>query len=121
VGSSSTGNPIWAISKCSKHIKKPSGIWRKWEKRGSRVCQLTNSLYAVRFAPSDTRFATCSDDSLIKIWDFNTGVEERTLAGHGWDVKCVDWHPYKAVLGSGSKDNLIKLWDPKSAKNITTL
>lgn len=75
----------------------------------------------IRFAPSDSRFATCSDDSLIKIWDFNTGVEEKALSGHGWDVKCVDWHPYKALIGSGSKDNLIKLWDPKSAKNITTL
>lgn len=23
------------------------------------------------------------------------------LAGHGWDVKSVDWHPQKALLVSG--------------------
>jgi polyadenylation factor subunit 2 len=75
----------------------------------------------ISFAPSNTRFATCSDDSLIKIWDFNQGVEERALTGHGWDVKCVDWHPYKALIASGSKDNMVKLWDPKTGKNLTTL
>ncbi len=47
--------------------------------------------------------------------------EERTLTGHGWDVKCIDWHPTKALLASGSKDNLVKLWDPKTGKALTTL
>ncbi|CAJ0896493.1 10694_t:CDS:2, partial [Entrophospora sp. SA101] len=72
------------------------------------------------FSPSDTKFATCSDDGTIKIWDFNEGIEEKALSGHGWDVKTVDWHPYKSLLASGSKDNLIKFWDPKSGKNIDT-
>ena len=43
------------------------------------------------------------------------------ILGHGWDVKAVDWHPYKSLLASGSKDNLIKFWDPKSGKNVDTL
>jgi len=41
--------------------------------------------------------------------------------GHGWDVKCVQWHPTRGVIVSGSKDNLIKLWDPKSGQNFATL
>ncbi|KAI9318670.1 WD40-repeat-containing domain protein [Dichotomocladium elegans] len=113
-----------------------SGIIKYWQSNMSNLKMFTGHKEAIRdltqvfnnshicfirFAPTDTRFATCSDDSLIKIWDFNTSIEERTLSGHGWDVKCVDWHPYKALLASGSKDNLIKLWDPKTAKNITTL
>ena len=28
-------------------------------------------------------------------------VTEQVLAGHGGDVKCVDWHPHKALLVSG--------------------
>jgi len=36
-------------------------------------------------------------------------------------VRCVDWHPYKALIASGSRDNLVKLWDPKSGKTLTTL
>jgi len=88
---------------------------------------------------------------MVKIWDFTEGVEEGALSGteykkkpafyvtllrcvtiivthvasiilgHGWDVKAVDWHPYKSLLASGSKDNLIKFWDPKSGKNVDTL
>jgi len=31
------------------------------------------------------------------------------LEGHGWDVKCVQWHPRSSVICSGSKDNLVKV------------
>jgi WD40 repeat protein len=45
--------------------------------------------------------------------------------GHGSDVKCVDWHPFKSLIVSGSKDSQqpIILWDPRlyGSKKITTL
>jgi len=43
--------------------------------------------------------------------------------GHGADVKCIDWHPSKALIVSGSKDNQqpVKLWDPKAGQGISTL
>lgn len=70
-----------------------------------------------------------------------------TQTGHGWDVKSVDWHPTKSLLVSGSysvlllefifplpavviisflcveggKDNLVKLWDAKSGKELCSL
>jgi polyadenylation factor subunit 2 len=93
-----------------------------------------------RFSPNDSKFASCSDDSYIRIFDFMTGTEERelrglfnlllkyfyrqlNLLGHGSDVKCVDWHPHKGILVSGSKDSQqpIILWDPKSGKKLATL
>lgn len=51
--------------------------------------------------------------------DFHNNCEK----GHGSDVKCVDWHPHKAVIMSGSKDSQqpIILWDAKSCKKITTM
>jgi polyadenylation factor subunit 2 len=38
-------------------------------------------------------------------------------------VKCVDWHPHKGLLVSGSKDSQqpIILWDPKSGQKLATL
>lgn len=38
-------------------------------------------------------------------------------------MKCVDWHPHKGLLASGSKDSQqpIILWDPKSGKKLATL
>ncbi|KAF6145395.1 hypothetical protein GIB67_034165 [Kingdonia uniflora] len=42
------------------------------------------------------------------------------LQGHGWDVKSVDWHPTKSLLVSGGKDNLVKLWDTKSGRELSS-
>ena len=42
-------------------------------------------------------------------------------SGHNWDVRCIDWHPTKGLLASGGKDNLLKLWDPKTDKELATL
>jgi polyadenylation factor subunit 2 len=90
-----------------------------------------NNLKAVRaheqtirdltFARTDAKFASCSDDGSIKVWDFVTSTEERLLTGHGWDVRCVDWHPQFPILASGSKDSQVKIWDAKSGDNLTTL
>lgn len=41
--------------------------------------------------------------------------------GHGWDVKCAQWHPTKGLIVSGSKDNLIKFWDPRTGTCLSTL
>ena len=80
--------------------------------------------HAVRdlaFAPTDVKFVTASDDATLKIWDFAGGVEESTITGHNWDVKCCDWHPTKGLIVSGSKDNKVKLWDPRNGRCLTTL
>ena len=53
----------------------------------------------VSFSPTDAKFASCSDDGTVRVWDFFSCVEERVLRGHGSDVKCVDWHPTKGILG----------------------
>ena len=79
------------------------------------------SIHGLAFSPSDTKFASCGDDSTVRIWDFAAQTEERVLEGHGWDVKAVAWHPRSSVLCSGSKDNLVKLWDPRSGSCLSTL
>lgn len=73
------------------------------------------------FSRTDSKFASCSDDNTVKVWDFVRGQEERVLEGHGWDVRCVDWHPTYPILASGSKDSNLKIWDAKTGKNLTTL
>lgn len=79
------------------------------------------AIRGLSFSPDDTRFATASDDSSVRIWSFEESREERVLTGHGWDVKCVEWHPTKGLLVSGSKDNQIKFWDPRTGTALSTL
>ena len=56
-----------------------------------------------------------------QVWDFPTCRAECHMTGHGGDVKSCDWHPSKAVIASGSKDGLVKVWDAKAGRNIATL
>ncbi|KAF5389574.1 hypothetical protein D9757_004104 [Collybiopsis confluens] len=86
--------------------------------------QGSNSREAIRgisFSPDDARFATASDDSSVRIWSFQESRVESVLTGHGWDVKCVQWHPTKGLIVSGSKDNQIKFWDPRTGTVLSTL
>lgn len=81
----------------------------------------TEAIRDLAFSPSSSKFVTASDDGSMKLWNFNEGIEERLFTGHGWDVKTVDWHQSKGLIVSGSKDNLVKLWDPRTAKCLSTL
>lgn len=101
------------------------GIVKFWQPNFNNVNIVNAHSQCVReiaFSPNDSKFVTASDDATLKIWNFNDSSEESKLAGHGWDVKCCDWHPTLGLIVSGSKDNLIKLWDPRSGGNcLTTL
>ncbi|CAI4232826.1 unnamed protein product [Auanema sp. JU1783] len=75
------------------------------------------------FAPTDVKFVSASDDGTARIWDFARCVEERVLRGHGAEVRCVDWHPTKGLVVTGSRDSQqpVKLWDPKSGQCLSTI
>jgi len=80
-----------------------------------------DSIRDISFSPNDSRFASCGDDGVIKLWGFEERREERSFTGHGWDVKCVKWHPTKGLICSGGKDSLVKFWDPRIGKCLATL
>jgi polyadenylation factor subunit 2 len=101
-----------------------SGIVKYFQPNMNNLTAWAAHREAVRglsFSPDDARFATASDDSTVRVWSFAESREERILTGHGWDVKCVEWHPTMGLLVSGSKDNLIKFWDPRTGTALTTL
>jgi polyadenylation factor subunit 2 len=70
----------------------------------------------ISFSPTDSKFVSCSDDVTLKIWDFGKCKEENVLTGHGWDVKCVSWHPYKSLIVSGSKEISLSYGMPNRGK-----
>jgi polyadenylation factor subunit 2 len=113
-------NDVWMVT--GDH----SGYIKYWQSNMNNVKMFQAHKEAIRrvsFCPTDAKFASCSDDGTVRIWDFQRCHEERVLRGHGADVKCVDWHPHKSIVVSGSKDNQqpIKLWDPKSGTVLTTI
>jgi len=113
-------NDVWMVT--GDH----GGYIKYWQSNMNNVKMFQahkEPIRRVSFSPTDAKFASCSDDGTVRIWDFAKCYEEKVLRGHGSDVKCVDWHPQKGIVVSGSKDNQqpIKLWEPKSGQVLATI
>lgn len=71
----------------------------------------------VAFHPVFSQIASCSEDTSIKIWDWETGDFERTLKGHTKPVHDVDFDSSGALLASCSSDMSVKIWDTVNGWN----
>ncbi|KAG5408413.1 hypothetical protein IGI04_004732 [Brassica rapa subsp. trilocularis] len=115
-------NDIWMVS------GDDGGTIKYWQSNMNNVkanrTAHKESVRGISFCKTDLKFCSCSDDTTVKVWDFAKCQEEISLtgnAGHGWDVKCVDWHPTKSLLVSGGKDQLVKIWDTRTARELCSL
>lgn len=78
----------------------------------------------VAFHPIFSSLASGSEDTTLKIWDWELGELERTVKGHTKAVLDCDFGGPRGgtLLASCSQDLTIKLWDPSDEyKNIRTL
>lgn len=64
---------------------------------------------------------SASEDSTIKVWDYETGDFERTLKGHTDLVQDISFDHTGKLLASCSADMRIKLWDFDSYACIRTM
>lgn len=78
--------------------------------------QHNTPVYAVKFSPDGTTFATGSKDKLIRLWDTNTAKRNLTLTGHKDSVRDFDFSPDGSTLVSGSPDGKIFVWDIVGAR-----
>src|SRR5216684_1975962 len=78
----------------------------------------TALIYHVALSPDGKLLATAGFDNLIKLWEWPSGKEVRTLTGHTGPVYCVAFHPNGNILASGSLDKTIRLWDIADGKLI---
>ena len=99
------------------YFKNNSG--EKFEKKN--FIQLHNdTITDTSFSINSTKFVTSSDDKTAKIVDFVSGKNE-LIFKHRSDVKSCEWNPYRNMVVSGGKDQIVEIWDPNSGMSIRSL
>ncbi|CAJ0745305.1 16592_t:CDS:2 [Entrophospora sp. SA101] len=85
-----------------------------WVPRAPEKYSLTghrNPITRITFHPVFSVLASASEDTTIKIWDYETGEFERTLKSHTKAVQDITFDPKGNHLVSCSADLTIKVWD----------
>jgi WD40 repeat protein len=62
-----------------------------------------------------TRAISGGADTLIHIWNIESGALETTLRGHSWDVQAVAATPDRVL--SACRDSAIYIWNPRTGRH----
>ena len=92
----------------------------------------TNEVNAIKWDPSGTLLASCSDDMTLKIWDMRSGQNTplHDLQAHNKEIYTIKWSPTgrgsnipnaPLVLASASFDSTVRLWDVERGSSLYTL
>ena len=71
----------------------------------------SGAIYSVALSPQNHLLASCSDDKMIRLWNWKTGKLIHTFQGHLDTVWSVAFSSDGETLVSCSADCTIKLWD----------
>ncbi|BBM86722.1 serine/threonine-protein kinase [Candidatus Uabimicrobium amorphum] len=66
-------------------------------------------------------FATASYDKKIKVWDIHKEKPLRVLKGHTNLIYGLSYNRKRGILASAAIDRTIRIWNPKTGKEIKTL
>ncbi|GAA6047603.1 hypothetical protein JCM3770_001585 [Rhodotorula araucariae] len=105
--------------------KRPGASSPDWTPRAPARHTLSghrSPITRVTFHPLFSVVVSASEDSTLKVWDWETGDFERTIKGHTKAVMDADFDSKGNFLVSCSSDLTIKLWDTNNEwKNVRTL
>jgi WD40 repeat protein len=77
-------------------------------------------LQAVAVSPTNTTFATATDDRVVRIWDMKTGKPRAALRGHAGEIMALAYSPDgKTLAAAGGNQHHageLKLWDVAAGK-----
>ncbi|CAM9408411.1 unnamed protein product [Pylaiella littoralis] len=84
----------------------------------------SDEVNAIKWDPSGSLLASCSDDYTAKIWKMGQTPCVHNLEEHDKEIYTIKWSPRpekKLLLASASFDATVKLWDVHAGKVVSTL
>jgi hypothetical protein len=92
-------------------IKRLPQVEPKWDALLQTLEGHTDSVRAVVFSRDCKTVASASADQTVKLWNADTGTEQRTLHGHSGPVTAVAFSRDGKTVASASWDETVKLWN----------
>lgn len=75
-----------------------------------------DNVYAAIPDPTGIRIATAGTNGTIEISSLATGQLERSLTGHTFTIRNLDWSPDGLLLASASWDGTARIWNPSTGE-----
>mmetsp|Transcript_4733 Transcript_4733/g.11145 ORF Transcript_4733/g.11145 Transcript_4733/m.11145 type:complete len:486 (-) Transcript_4733:302-1759(-) len=99
------------ISVWNTKIDSQSGLVSKLEGHAADINM-------IRWSPKGNVLASCSDDSMVKIWNLESKSSVQDLTQHTREVCTIAWGEASnpGVLASGSFDATVRVWDAEQGK-----
>jgi hypothetical protein len=107
---SSATEMLVAIRDCASNLRPTLTSWNcRHTLTGHQG--LFAAIRSISISPDLPIVATGSEDTTIRLWNIDTGVKSRILAGHQKSVETIAFHPHQSgLIYSGDRAGVIKLW-----------
>mmetsp|Transcript_32046 Transcript_32046/g.44828 ORF Transcript_32046/g.44828 Transcript_32046/m.44828 type:complete len:517 (-) Transcript_32046:294-1844(-) len=108
---------IWDLTKASSSSSSASSSSCCIAKLGGHAADIN----MIRWSPASvSTLASCSDDSLVKLWNVDSKACVQELTQHTREVCAIQWDNNSGHLASGSLDTTVRIWEAESGKCLQT-